>query len=282
MGVTRLTFRLSNSSSSSHLPPHTAYRHGIIHFRALFALIRLLPAYRLHRRLRRANNGLRLGIKLWGPEGFPNSVKGLEEAWEIMERGLVGLDEGLETLVVGDTNDEREMERHAFPSLDLFGMRYDLGVEYRPEVDFQVEDMESVLSEKFVDMDEDWFKPTVARHRTDSETSLAAIPTSTNLSSSNRPNRGFATSIGIPSNPSPIPLRQQAAPIGSFSSPGDVSSSSRPSEGRVSSGVTIQGSSSQKKNVGSLGTEKWGLLAEGLPFASGMSGLASENSSKVS
>jgi hypothetical protein len=42
-------------------------------------------------------------------------------------------------------------ERYDVPSVDLFGTSYQIGVEYRTEVDFTVEDMESVLSEKFVD-----------------------------------------------------------------------------------------------------------------------------------
>ena len=87
------------------MAPPTAYRLGIIHFRALYAFIRLLPAYRLFRRLRRQNTGLRMGIKLWGPEGFPNSSTGLTEAWSVMERDLVGIDVPLERMVPGATRD---------------------------------------------------------------------------------------------------------------------------------------------------------------------------------
>ena len=241
----------SRQASSSQLPPHTAYRLGIIHFRALFSLIRLLPAYRLFRRLRRVNNGLRMGIKLWGPEGYPNSAEGLTEAWDVMERGLVGFGTGLEEFVTSQDLPAETTQRHEFPSLDLFGTEYVLGVDYRPEVDFQVEDMETVLSEKFVDMDEDWFTPTVARHRIEDET---------------RSSRRISTPTAFPAN-SPIPPRQQAAAPGSFGSALGAGPSSRPSGSRAPLGASSQ---RLKGDVASLGTTHWGALAEGLPFAGGL------------
>ncbi|WWC72473.1 uncharacterized protein I206_106435 [Kwoniella pini CBS 10737] len=229
-----------DAPSTSQLAPHTAYRLGIIHFRALFSLIRLLPAYRLFRRLRRSNNGLRMGLKLWGAEGYPNSVEGLEEAWEVMERGLVGLDTGLDQLSAKDTARPEEIERYEFPKLDLFGNEYTLTTDFRPEVDFSVEDMEAVLSEKFVDMDEDWFTPTVSRRNTQ-DNSPTIKPETSRKSSMPTP---------IQSNASPIPQRQAALPAGSYSS------SNRPAASRVVS--------SQEKRPA---TSQWGALAEGLPFA---------------
>ncbi|WWC92193.1 uncharacterized protein L201_007147 [Kwoniella dendrophila CBS 6074] len=234
--------------STSQLAPHTAYRLGIIHFRALFSLIRLLPAYRLFRRLRRSNNGLRMGLKLWGPEGFPNSPEGLAEAWEIMERALIGLNTGLDELVSGESVQPEEIERYDFPKLELFGNEFTLSTEYRPEVDFNVEDMEAVLSEKFVDMDEDWFTPTVSRRNTQDEP--ITIPTSTRLPSNPTP---------IQNKSSPVPLRQPALPAGS------LTSAARPGSDRVPS------SQEKRINPSSLGADKWGAFAEGLPFAGGAS-----------
>ncbi|KAK6906727.1 hypothetical protein I203_100714 [Kwoniella mangroviensis CBS 8507] len=248
----------SGSNSSSQLAPHTAYRLGIIHFRAVLSLIRLLPAYRLFRRLRRSNNGLRMGLKLWGPEGYPNTPEGLSEAWEIMERGLIGLDIGLDELVSGDTVQPEEIERYDFPKLDLFGNEFTLSAEYRPEVDFNVEDMEAVLSEQFVDMDEDWFTPTVSRRNTQedpiklkSEPRRVSIPTPTPIQSNN----------------SPIPQRQPALPVGSIASGGAGSYTTSVRQG----GSRVPASQEKRMAVGSLGTEKWGAFAEGLPFAGGAS-----------
>lgn len=237
---------MDHQASSSDLPPHTAYRMGIIHFRALFALIRLLPAWRLFRRLRRSNNGLRLGIKLWSPEGYPTSSDGIAEAWDVMERNLIPLDTGLEQLVASAEPRQDETLRYDLPGLDLFGVEYKLGVAYRPEVDFHAEDMESVLSEKFVDMDEDWFTPTVARHRMEEEGKLSA--------SNDARVRTVSGSSAIPKS-SPIPQRQQAANFGS------LGTGSRPSGSRAVSGVV----GSARSRVDS-GADKWGVLAEGLPF----------------
>lgn len=146
------------------MAPPTAYRVGIVHFRALYSFLRLLPAYRLFRRLRRQNNGLRLGIKLWAPDGYTDS-----EAWDVIERDLVGINAPLDDLS-SPAGTGAEVERYAFAPLHLFGSMYELAVKYRPNVDFEVEDLESVLSERFVDMDEEWFTPTVRQRASGSNT----------------------------------------------------------------------------------------------------------------
>lgn len=235
---------------------------GIIHFRSLFSLLRLLPAYRLFRRLRRANNGLRLGLKLWAPEGYPTDTAGLREAWDVMEQDLIGVDVGLEALVPNDeVEPEESVQRYEFPSLDLFGNEYKLSVDYRPEIDFQVDDLESVLSEKLVDMEEDWFTPTMARHRMD------GISAPASASSSNPPSRRVATPTAIPSstssNPAPIPQRQGPASIGSFQSSGVPGSKGRPP-------------ASSQKSPDIAVTERWSALGQGLPFASGSTALATD------
>ncbi|WVR08613.1 hypothetical protein IAU60_005668 [Kwoniella sp. DSM 27419] len=246
-----------DAPSTSQQPAPTAYRLGIIHFRALYSLIRLLPAYRLYRRLRRGNNGLRMGIKLWAPEGYANTPEGMAEAWTVMERDLVGLDTGLDELVSEEAVQAEECQRYDMPKIDIFGNEYTLSAEYRPEVDFTIENMEAVLSEKFVDMDEDWFKPTVARSRSGSDgrstNSETRVASRTNASS---------TPTSIPTVNSPIPQRQQALPSGSLSwagRPGSLSGS-RPGASRVPS-------SQRGPSLGSVGTDRWGQLAEGLPFA---------------
>lgn len=237
------------------MAPPTAYRLGIIHFRALYAFIRLLPAYRLFRRLRRLNTGLRLGIKLWGPEGYAtNTPAGLAEAWDIIERGLVGINVPLEHMTAEAdtaTTTESTIETYDFAPLDLFGNTYELGVAYRPNVDFEVEDMESVLSERFVDMDEEWFTPTVARHRLEEARAAASTATSRSVSRTANPTPASAT-----------PPRQPGSSLGA----------SRQVASRT--GTT-------PSQPSSLGAAKWGALAENLPFASA-SQMATENSSPTS
>ncbi|OCF31732.1 hypothetical protein I316_06539 [Kwoniella heveanensis BCC8398] len=255
----------ADSASTSQAGPHIAYRLGIIHFRALYSLIRLLPTYRLYRRLRRANNGIRMGLKLWAPEGYPNTLEGLAEAWEVMERGLVGLDTGLDELISGEEVEPEEIQRYELPKLDLFGNEYSLSVDYRPEVDFNVEDMEAVLSEKFVDMDEDWFKPTVARSNSRAENESAPSSADSRSVPSVSASRKSAGPTPIPSTQSPIPQRQQALHPGSLISAGGGSlSGSKPRSGP---GSRVPSSQRDKTNVGSVGTDRWTPLAEGLPFA---------------
>ena len=183
-----------------------------------------------------------------------------------MEQGLVGLDFGLEGLVPSENLSAEVMEQFDFPVLDLFGNQYDLGVTYRPEVDFHVENLESVLSEKFGDMDEDWFTPTVARHRIEDEARIAGKR---------------STPTAIPTA-SPIPPRQQAAGPGSFGSALIAGSVSRPNGSRLSSGPPSSLSVPRTRvDTSSLGANRWGALAEGLPFASGSTRTVSDEATKV-
>ncbi|WVN89601.1 uncharacterized protein L203_104828 [Cryptococcus depauperatus CBS 7841] len=248
----------SDEADNSQVAPHTAYRLGIIHFRALHSLLRLLPAYRLYRRLRRSNSGLRMGIKLWSPEGYPNSLEGLKEAWQVMEDGLVSLDMGLEELVIGGEEVEPDLtERYDFSKLDLFGNEYTLHVDYRLGMDFTTEDMEAVLSEKFVDMDEDWFTPTVAVRRR-SKTLLSPNTLTSHYARAGG-NRTASMPAPIPSSlnsTSSVSPRQQAIAQGSFISTENSLRRNR----QASSTSTVGASVSGKK-------DRWSALGEGLPFA---------------
>ena len=187
-----------------------------------------------------------------------------------MEQGLVGLDFGLEGLVPSENLSAEVKEQFDLPVLDLFGNEYDLGVTYRPEVDFHVENMESVLSEKlsekFVDMDEDWFTPTVARHRIEDEARIT----------------GKSSTPTVIPTASPIPPRQQAAIPGSFGSALIAGSVSRPGGSRLPSGPTPSFSAPRARvDSNSLGANRWGALAEGLPFAGGSTRTVGDEVSKV-
>lgn len=207
--------------------------------------MRLLPAYRLYRRLRRLNTGLRLGIKLWGPEGFDGD-KGLAEAWDVIERDLIGIHVPLERMIAGapEESPSSVCERYDFSPLELFGTSYEQSVVYRPNIDFDVEDKESVLSERFVDMDEEWFTPTVARHRLEAEAraSASASGSAGTLYSSRPPTTDPVLPPGV------------SVPVKTLPNPG--------------SRATPPGLSSKPS---SLGAGKWGALAENLPFAAGQS-----------
>jgi autophagy-related protein 13 len=52
------------NSGDSDVPPAMTYKHGIAIFRSVYALLRLMPAWKLYKRLRRRNAHLGLEIKL--------------------------------------------------------------------------------------------------------------------------------------------------------------------------------------------------------------------------
>lgn len=224
----------------------------------------------------------------------------------MMERGLIGLDISLDELIstpapgpqvdvesyslppTGALEGDPGLLAYQFPSLDLFGMEYKLSVKYRSEVEFQVEDMETVLSEKFVDMDEDWFTPTVARHRMEDEARAASVGTSTvEGTRSGTPVIGMGIGLGIApnqsrlsstptaiplpsSNPAPIPVRQPSMSSYRSQNMGSMS--------RLSSLGGGSAAQAQRGTPGSLGTDRWGAFAQGLPFAGPAPAVSAEGS----
>lgn len=60
--------------------------------------------------------------------------------------------------------DDILIQRTTEPLLS-FCSRFNLKVEYRQNCDFQVDDMERDLSARFIDMDEHYFTPTMAKYQ---------------------------------------------------------------------------------------------------------------------
>lgn len=54
----------SRESSEGDVAPSTIYKHGIPLFRSLFTLLRVLPAWRLFKQLRRGARNAKLGIQI--------------------------------------------------------------------------------------------------------------------------------------------------------------------------------------------------------------------------
>ncbi|BGP40561.1 autophagy protein 13 [Rhodotorula kratochvilovae] len=133
----------ASSASAAELP--TVYKHAILHFRALFTLVRALPAYALHRKLaRRRAGGLKVGVRMG---------MGTQEG-----EGEVDVEEALE-------GGGAETERIEFPGVETPLGTLSLTLTYRLNTDFSVEEIETLLSSRFID--EDFFRPTVARYRTE-------------------------------------------------------------------------------------------------------------------
>ncbi|KAI8138958.1 autophagy-related protein 13-domain-containing protein [Fennellomyces sp. T-0311] len=120
------------------------YKRSIVFFRALYSFVRLLPAYGLHRRLRNygQSNGLSLNYRLTSSPTYRNDEIPLDNS------------------IHGGAVDMYEFSDVVTP-LGTFKLR----VEYRKNSDFRVEDSERDLSARMIDMDEDFFTPTMVKHR---------------------------------------------------------------------------------------------------------------------
>ncbi|KAG9301786.1 hypothetical protein G9A89_003333 [Geosiphon pyriformis] len=123
------------------------YKKSIAFFRSLYAYVRLMPTYRLFKRLRgmKSNNSMKIDHRFVIPPGRIN--------------GAIGLDI---PIIIGET--APISSNFTFGSIDTpFGV-FTLNVIFRKNCDFHIDDnSEAVLSSKFEEMDENYFTPTMAR-----------------------------------------------------------------------------------------------------------------------
>jgi hypothetical protein len=257
----------------TYIPPSSssAYKSGIIHFRSLYQFIRLSPTYSLYRRLKRKGGALKIGIKIWCAEGWDGEYRvpkgtisdastedeggggggggggatggGLRDAWQKMESGLIGLEDGL----CGGGGDA-EIDEYTFPSIMIGNGVFTLSCRSRKVTNFWIEDPEAALSTGFAredanaaamtgfDLEEEYFTPTLSKRRTDS-------------GSSDRP-------ASLPNDG----LKRTMAGL----------SATRPTELEVQRRRSIEGEAAKEgdpaaSSTGSL--RRWANLGEGLPFA---------------
>ncbi|KAG6860393.1 hypothetical protein C0995_011672 [Termitomyces sp. Mi166 len=116
------------------VPLPTIYKHGILLFRSLFTLLMVLPAWKLHKRLRR--RAASLGITL-----------------RVCSRN--------DPDILSLTNAESKI--HTFPPLPHPKGLFTLSTTYLAHPTFQLEELESLLSSRFLLQDQRPFTPTLAR-----------------------------------------------------------------------------------------------------------------------
>ncbi|KAH8548020.1 autophagy-related protein 13-domain-containing protein [Umbelopsis sp. PMI_123] len=135
-----------SSNYSVDLP--NLYKRSIVFFRSLHSYVRLLPAYNLYRRLRKYGNisQLRLGYRM--------------VSVDVEQSGEIGIDA---SIVEHDARSPTKSYEFADIMTPLG--HFNLKVEYRRNCDFQVDDMERDLSARFIDMDEHYFTPTMAKYQ---------------------------------------------------------------------------------------------------------------------
>ncbi|KAJ9106014.1 hypothetical protein QFC19_003350 [Naganishia cerealis] len=149
----RWTLRNLSAPASSPNSSSASYRAGIAHFRDLHTYLSELPLHPLIRRIRdrqSGEQGLTVGLKVWSAEGMEESERGLEEAWDRMEQGLVPLHVPIDHLSSPreNTSHSAAVLQHVFPPVILGNGQFELSVEARRDVDFWLDaDTESAESD---------------------------------------------------------------------------------------------------------------------------------------
>lgn len=127
--------------STASDPPELSvtYKKSIVVFRSLFALARLLPAWKLRKKLAKSKlvgNSLRVTCRI-GSDQTSLAVSDTKIA-------LTG------AIVQGQ---EPRLERHAFHSVETPAGKFCTSVEYRSDCNFRIDDSEALLSSQFLTSD---------------------------------------------------------------------------------------------------------------------------------
>ncbi|KAF9419305.1 autophagy protein 13 [Podila epigama] len=146
---------LSSTPPDPAPEPPVVYKKSIIFFRSLFAYIRLLPAYQLYRRLCKQNNSLKIGFRV---------SRGQTPEESMLQEPEIGMEV---PLIEGETRPM--VAEYRFGQVETPVGAFSLKVTYRSNCDFHVDESEAVLSSRFIDMDENYFTPTIVTHSQESD-----------------------------------------------------------------------------------------------------------------
>ncbi|KAF9899792.1 autophagy protein 13 [Linnemannia zychae] len=205
------SLNLSNTPPDPVPEPPVVYKKSIIFFRSLFAYMRLLPAYQLYRRLKKQNHPLKIGFRV-------NRGQSPEES--MFRESEIGIEV---PLIEGETRPM--LKEYRFGQVETPLGAFSLKVTYRSNVEFQVDESEAVLSSRFIDMDENYFTPTIVTHSQESNAPIRRQQSSTPLAP--RPSSEMYSSGAFQENFNPGPtLRPRRNSVQSLQQrSGDYSSS---------------------------------------------------------
>lgn len=152
----------------------TVYKHGIGLFRSIYTLLRVLPTFKLHKRLRRrlvvpTNRNTILNIEL--------RVRDTKD-----QDGVLGFD-----VSPAANTPPLLTESHTFPSVPHPYGSITLSVRYLTNPHFQLDELESLLSSRFFSLDEGAdFTPTLVKNqqRDSFSSSPGSLPLRTSLPAS--------------------------------------------------------------------------------------------------
>ncbi|KAI0777721.1 autophagy-related protein 13-domain-containing protein [Trametes elegans] len=150
--------------------PSTIYKHGIPLFRSIFTLLRVLPAWKLARRLRRRVGGARNGnfsiqLRVDGVDGSIRTDDVLSFA---------STPPALETVLKRDS--------HAFPPITHPMGELAVSTTYLTQPNFQLDTLESLMSSRFLSEGQEFTPTLVKNQQRDSVTgSPGSLPLRTSL-----------------------------------------------------------------------------------------------------
>ncbi|KAI9512003.1 autophagy-related protein 13-domain-containing protein [Russula earlei] len=181
--------RPDGSAGDADLGLSTVYKHGIGLFRSIYSLLRVLPTWKLHKRLRRrgavpSNRNANLNIEL-----RVRNVRDLD--------GVLGFD-----VPPAAQAPPFVTESHTFPSVPHPYGNITLSVRYLTSPNFHLDELESLLSSRFFSLDEGAdFTPTLVRNqqRESLSSSPGSLPLRTSLPASPPSSAPSADRIARPS-----------------------------------------------------------------------------------
>ncbi|KAG1803998.1 autophagy-related protein 13-domain-containing protein [Suillus subaureus] len=159
-------------SDADSVAPSTIYKHGIPLFRSIYSLLRILPSWKLYKKLRRrTSNAYRngnLSIHL--------RVKGLEDG--VSATDILDFD-----TPPAPNAPPLQHQTHIFPAIPHPSGTLSLDITYLSSPNFQLDELESLLSSRFLSLDEGpEFTPTLAKNQ--QRDSLTGLPGSLPLRAS--------------------------------------------------------------------------------------------------
>ncbi|KAJ3412776.1 autophagy protein 13 [Chytridiales sp. JEL 0842] len=239
------TWQLTLSHPVPNPPPEVPimYKKCAMFFRSLYSFTRILPAFRLFRKLKKAlgpTTPLKIGYRLSTSRFMP-----LDEA---------GLD-----LLHSSGDMRRGISEYSFGGIDTSHGVFNLHVTYRTECDFTVDETEPLLNSKFVDMDDQFFAPKSFDANDMSHASLSQSLPQRKLTAK-QPSRtsllSRATERLLPSSLTSV-LYGSGATKDSQKSPTTATAGENNAPARVSESLPVSGSASAIRD--STGASKGGI-----------------------
>ncbi|KAI6040787.1 autophagy-related protein 13-domain-containing protein [Pisolithus marmoratus] len=167
--------------------PSTIYKHGIPLFRSLYTLLRILPTWKLCKKLRRRmsppyrNGNLTVQLRIGGSDDGTGHILEFDDP-------------------PASNSSPLPYETHTFPSIPHPMGMLSLSAKYLTSPNFQLDELESLLSSRFLSLDEaSDFTPTLAKNQArDSMSGLAGPSTSLRTSLPKSPPSSIAGQFILP------------------------------------------------------------------------------------